>query len=122
MLTGKQFEILIVKLAGVVTFDLLPILQGDGARFELLAVSAIRMLVVLLLFGCGLLDPTGVFIGIMSVWVLSKDFFLQFFHGIKAGAIWIPCHSSVNAGMHVIQTWIFCLAKQVLDFSKLIDD
>ena len=64
--------------------------------------------------------------------MLLKGFLLQFFGvgvrgwgwgcGIKVGVSWIPCHSSVNDGMHMIQTWIFCLAKQVLDFSKLIDD
>ena len=66
LLTGEQFEILVIKLAGVVTFDLLSIFQGDGSRFELLVVSAIGiMLAILLLFGCGLLNLTGVFVGVM---------------------------------------------------------
>ena len=58
---GKLFEVLIIKLTGVVMFCLLAIFQGDGSWFKLLVI-AIRILAILLLLGRSPFDPTGVFI------------------------------------------------------------
>ena len=121
MFKSKLFEVLIIELVGVVMFHLLAIFQGDGSWFKLLVI-AIRILAILLLLGRSPFDPTGVFIQITSIRVLPEDFLLQFFHGMEVGTIWIGCHSSVDAGMHVVQTWIPDLAKQVPDLCRLIDD
>ena len=80
------------------------------------------LLAILVLFGCSLLDPASVFIGITCVRVLPEDFLLQFSHGIKAGVGWILCCSSVDAGMHVIQTRILNLTKQISNLGLLICD
>ena len=87
--------------------------------FGLVLVLAILMFAILLPFGCCLLDPPGVLIGIASVWMLLKDFLLQFSHGIKVGTVWIPCRA-VDTGMHMVQTWILHLTNQVSDLGLLV--
>ena len=133
LLTSELFKIIIIKSKGVMAFWFLSIFQHNGFCVGvtilpplpwpsgLVLVFVILVFAVLLPFGCGLLCPLGVFVVIMSVWMLPEDFLLQFSHGIKAGVIWIPC-SSVDAGMHVVKTWIFDLAEQVLNLGLFICD
>ena len=82
LLMGEQFEVFIIKLTGVMAFDLLAILQSDGSGFESLVVvailSAIGIVVfaILLPFGGGLLDSPGVFVGVMGIRILPDNFLL----------------------------------------------
>ena len=116
LLMGEQFEVFIIKLTGVMAFDLLAILQSDGSGFESLVVvailSAIGIVVfaILLLFGRGLLDLPGVFIGVTGVWISPDNLLLWLSHSFEAGAIWILCCLDC-IGMHVLQLWVPHLAK-----------
>ena len=125
LLWGEESEFSAIKPEGVVTPHLFAILQGRQfcvrVMISFLVLLFILMFAILVLFGCGLLDPPCVFIGIASIWVLLEDFFLQFRHGIKMSAIWVSC-SSVDTGVHVFWTWVVDLAEQILNFSRLVDD
>ena len=55
----------------------------------------------------------------MSAWMLPEDFLFQFSHSIKAGVVWVLCCSG-HIGMHMVQTWIPHLTKQVLDLGMLV--
>ena len=65
---------------------------------------------ILLPFGCSLLDAPGVFIGVMGIWILPDNLLFQISHGLKVSAIWILCCLDC-VGMHVLQLWVPCLAK-----------
>ena len=60
--------------------ELLAIFQHDGLCVRVMVfppsalVLAILVFVILLPFGCGLLDPPGVFVVVASVWILPEDF------------------------------------------------
>ena len=84
LLIGKKTEVITVKCECVVVSDLFAIFQCDqlGVRVAITSVAPTGLILVVLVFMilvflcCCLLDTTGVFVGIMSIWVLPEDFLL----------------------------------------------
>ena len=79
---SEVLEIVVVKSEGMMMFDLLSILECDGFGVwvrvlapRIVLTFAGLVFTVLLLFGCGLLDPLCVLIGVASIRVLPEDFF-----------------------------------------------
>ena len=116
---GEEFEVVIVKSAGVMVFDLLSVCQGNGSRFvtliSVVAAPVVLMFTILLFLGSCLFNSPHVFALIIDVRVPSDNILFDINHGLHAGVIWLVFHPCDDDWMDVVQVWVPDSLEQATD-------